>query len=107
MVIIDSSLEDEAIDAQITKIVDGITSRGGTVKSQDRWGRRRLAYEIEHRTEGYYIVLEFTDGTDLDQLERSMRLADEIVRHKLLRLPDREAVRRGLTEAQAVPAPAG
>jgi small subunit ribosomal protein S6 len=107
MAIIDAGLDDEVIDQQIATLVDGITSRGGTVRTQDRWGRRRLAYEIDHRTEGYYIVLEFVGGSDLDQLERSLRLADEIVRHKLLRLPDREAARRGLLDGEATPATAG
>jgi small subunit ribosomal protein S6 len=107
MVIIDAGLDDEVIDAQVTKLVDGITSRDGTVRNQDRWGRRRLAYEIDHRTEGYYVVFEFVGGNDLDQLERSLRLADEIVRHKLLRLPDREAARRGLLDGEATPAAAG
>jgi small subunit ribosomal protein S6 len=111
MVIFDASLEDDAIEAQIAKTLDGITSRGGTVRSQDRWGRRRFAYEIDHRREGFYLVVEFVGGGDLDQLERSLRLADEVVRHKLLRLPDREAARRGLVEGGAAaptqPAPAG
>jgi small subunit ribosomal protein S6 len=42
------------------------------------------------------VVYEFVGGSDLNQLERALRLADEIVRHKLIRLPDREAARRGL-----------
>jgi small subunit ribosomal protein S6 len=107
MVIIDAGLDDEVIEAEVARLVDGITSRGGTVRSQDRWGRRRLAYEIDHRTEGYYVVLEFVGGSDLGQFERSLRLADEVVRHKLLRLPDREAARRGLLDGEATPAAAG
>ena len=79
------------------------------VGSTDRWGRRRFAYEIDHKTEGYYVVWELTsDGADLEALERSLRLADEVVRHKLVRLPDREAARRGLLgNGQAEPAAAG
>ena len=72
--------------------------RGATVRREDRWGRRRFAYEINHKLEGYYVVYEFVGGSDLDQLERALRLADEIVRHKVLRLPDGEAARRGLLE---------
>ena len=70
-------------------------------------GRRRFAYEIDHKTEGYYVVWELTsEGADLEALERSLRLADEVVRHKLVRLPDHEAARRGLLGAQAEPAAA-
>jgi small subunit ribosomal protein S6 len=107
MVIFDGDLDDEAVEAQTTKVVEGLTSRGATVKTQDRWGRRRFAYEIDHKREGFYLVLEFVGGSNLDQYERSLRLADEVVRHKLLRLPDHEAARRGLTDEQATPAAAG
>jgi small subunit ribosomal protein S6 len=101
MVIVNTELDDEAIDAQIKKIADLVAQRGGDIKSEDRWGRRRFAYEINHQHEGYYVVFAFVGGSELDQLERALRLADEVVRHKLLRLPDREATRRGLLE-QAV-----
>ena len=101
MVIIDAELDDEVIDATVKRIADLIGQRGGTVRSEDRWGRRRFAYEINHKTEGYYVVWEFVDGSDLDQLERALRLADETVRHKVLRLPDHEAARRGLLEQAA------
>ena len=98
MVIIDSELDDDVIDAQVTRVADLVGQRGGEVKKQDRWGRRRFAYEINHKLEGYYVVYEFVGGSDLDQIERALRLADEIVRHKVLRLPDGEAARRGLLE---------
>lgn len=107
MVIFDSGLEDLAIDDQVKSVAAQIATRGATVASTDRWGRRRFAYEIDHKSEGYYVVWEITaDGADLEALERSLRLADEVVRHKLVRLPDHEAARRGLVGEQAEPAPA-
>jgi small subunit ribosomal protein S6 len=76
------------------------------VASVDRWGRRRFAYQINHKWEGIYVVLEIvTEATNLDELERSLRLADQVVRHKLIRLPDAEAERRGLL-GEATPAEA-
>jgi small subunit ribosomal protein S6 len=105
MVIFDSGLEDLAIDDQVKSVAAQVVARGGAVASTDRWGRRRFAYEIDHKTEGYYVVWEITsDGADLEALERSLRLADEVVRHKLVRLPDHEAARRGLIGSQAQPA---
>ncbi|HEY3144047.1 MAG TPA: 30S ribosomal protein S6 [Acidimicrobiales bacterium] len=98
MVIVDSGLDDEVIDAQVTRVADLLKQRGAEVRKEDRWGKRRFAYEINHKQEGYYVVFEFVGGTELAQLERALRLADEIVRHKLLRLPDAEAIRRGLLE---------
>jgi small subunit ribosomal protein S6 len=109
MVIFESGLDDLVIDDQVKSVAAQIAARGGTVASTDRWGRRRFAYEIDHKQEGYYVVWELTsDGADLEALERSLRLADEVVRHKLVRLPDREAARRGLLgDGQAEPAAAG
>ncbi len=107
MVIFESGLDDRVIDDQVKSVTTQIGTRGGTVASTDRWGRRRFAYEIDHKTEGYYVVWELTaDGGDLEALERSLRLADEVVRHKLVRLPDREAARRGLLGGDAQPATA-
>ena len=101
MVIIDAELDDEVIDATVKRIAGLLDQRGATVKSEDRWGRRRFAYEINHKLEGYYVVFEFVGGSELDQLERALRLADETVRHKVVRLPDNEAARRGLVEQAA------
>jgi small subunit ribosomal protein S6 len=101
MVIVDAELDDEVIDATVKRIASQIGHRGATVKKEDRWGRRRFAYEINHKHEGYYVVWEFVGGSDLDQLERALRLADETVRHKVVRLPDDEASRRGLVETAA------
>jgi small subunit ribosomal protein S6 len=98
MVIVDTELDDEAIDAQVKRIAEMLAQRGSEVKTENRWGRRRFAYEIDHKHDGYYVVFELVGGSDLDQVERALRLADEIVRHKLLRLPDGEAARRGLLE---------
>ena len=101
MVIIDAELDDEVIDATIKRIAGLLDQRGATVKSEDRWGRRRFAYEINHKLEGYYVLFEFVGGSELDQLDRALRLADETVRHKVVRLPDNEAARRGLVEQAA------
>ena len=106
MVIFESGLDDLAIDEQVKSVAAQVATRGASVASADRWGRRRFAYEIDHKNEGYYVVWEITsDGADLEALERFLRLADEVVRHKLVRLPDHEAARRGLVGLQAEPAP--
>jgi small subunit ribosomal protein S6 len=101
MVIVDAELDDEVIDATVKRIADLIGQRGATIRREDRWGRRRFAYEINHKLEGYYVLFEFVGGSELDQLERALRLADETVRHKVVRLPDAEAARRGLLEQAA------
>ncbi|MFZ4810014.1 MAG: 30S ribosomal protein S6 [Ilumatobacteraceae bacterium] len=103
MVIIDGDLDDTAARAWIKSITDSITSVGGTVHGKpDWWGRRQYAYPINKKEYGYYVVFNLlATGGALDELERSFRIADDIVRHKLIRLPDAEAERRGLVESAA------
>jgi len=98
MVIVDGDLDDEALRTMVQHIESQVALVDGEVKSKDLWGKRRFAYEIDHKWDGYYAVLELTSpkGGAFDELERTLRIADEVVRHKLIRLPDREATRRGL-----------
>lgn len=89
MIILDVTLEESAMQAVLNRSTELIESMGGQVGRVDKWGRRRFAYPIAHRTEGYYVVLDFSAETPLvDELGRSLRLADEVVRHKIVRLPD-------------------
>ena len=107
MVIFDGDLDDQAVENAVRQVHTQVGDKGGDVQRTDRWGKRRFAYEINHKVEGYYVVIEFlAAGGGLDDLERQFRLADDIVRHKLIRLPDDEAARRGLGVEQA-PASAG
>ena len=112
MVIFDSDLDEAAVSAQIAKITSTIEDEGGRIVSlsdTEPWGRRRFAYRINHKWEGFYVVLEVaTEARDLASTDRILRLADrsEIVRHKILRLPEEEAVRRGLF-GDVVPVEAG
>lgn len=105
MIIIDSDVAD--VDSMISHVAGLLTDEGATIMSTDNWGRRKFAYKINHKTEGTYVVWEIVTSTaGLPATERRLRLADEIVRHKLFRLPDAEAQRRGLL-AVAKPAAAG
>ncbi len=107
MIIIDSDVAEADVDAVITRTEGLVTEEGGRVASTDNWGRRRFAYEINHKNEGTYVVWEIvTESPGLPTAERQLRLADDIVRHKLFRLPDKEATRRGLLGG-AEPASAG
>ena len=107
MIIIDSDVGAADVDSMIAQVAGLVTDEGGTIASTDNWGRRKFAYKINHKTEGTYVVWEIVSATaGLPDTERRLRLADEIVRHKLFRLPDAEAQRRGLL-AEAAPAEAG
>ena len=107
MIIIDSDVAEADVPKVMTRTEALVTEEGGSIASTDNWGRRRFAYEIDHKTEGTYVVWEIvTETAGLPNAERQLRLADDIVRHKLFRLPDNEAARRGLVGG-AAPATAG
>lgn len=106
MIIHRGDLADEAVDESLERALSGLAALGVDVDPDrvNRWPKRRFAYEIDHLGEGYYVVIEFVAaGIDLSGFERSLRLADAVVRHKLIRLPGSEAVRRGLVEAAPEP----
>ena len=99
MIIVDGDEEDAKVDEIIQSVETWIQGQKGQVASTNKWGKRKFAYEINHKTEGHYVVLEMTTGQiDMEPLERQLRFVDEVVRHKLIRLPDHEAIRRGLLE---------
>lgn len=103
MVIIDGDVEEQAAQDWVKSITDSITKAGGTVHGKpDWWGRRQYAYPINKKQYGYYAVYNVVaPGAALNDLERSLRIADDIVRHKLIRIPDAEAARRGMAGAAA------
>ena len=63
--IINAALEDEQIEATISRILEVITSHGGEIIDTDKWGRKRLAYPIQKAKSGYYLVLRFNAPTEL------------------------------------------
>jgi small subunit ribosomal protein S6 len=97
MIILDPEVDDAGVRASINRVTELIKSEAGQVATVDTWGRRRLATPINRKHEGTYVVLQIvTEATNLDSIDRAMRLADETLRHKIIRLPDREATKRGL-----------
>lgn len=101
MIIFDAALDESAVQNYLNRIEAQASQSGGTVERADKWGVRRFAYEMKHRWEGFYVVLEVLAPTSLDELDRNLRLADEVLRHKFMRLPVPEAHRRGLAAATA------
>jgi small subunit ribosomal protein S6 len=89
MIIFDADLEEETIRAAIGRYVQLIESRGAEPGHADYWGKRRFAYELKHRWEGYYVVLQArSEPPAMDELHRVLSLADEVIRHKVLRIPE-------------------
>ena len=103
MVIIDGDVDDPKAQTWVKTVTDGISAAGGSIHGRpDWWGKRQFAYPINRKETGYYLVVEaLAEGGALDGLERTLRLADDVVRHKLIRLPESEAERRGMAGTAA------
>jgi small subunit ribosomal protein S6 len=89
MIIFDADLEEETIRSAVARYTELIESRGAARGPVDFWGKRRFAYELKHRWEGYYVVFQAkAEPAAMDELHRSLSLADEVLRHKILRIPE-------------------
>jgi len=94
MVIFDASLEDDAVRALVSRFTQQLTTAGAKSVTTDIWGKRRLAYPVRHRNEGYYVVIDANaEPAALSELDRALTLTDEVLRHKVMRLPERTAGR--------------
>ena len=84
MFILDPTLEDEKKDATIETVKE-IVSSGGEVGNVDVWGMRKLAYPIQKKNEGYYVVMEFKAQPDLPkELDRRLKISDNVMRHLII-----------------------
>jgi small subunit ribosomal protein S6 len=107
MVIFDPDADDTAVNGVLARAEQIIKANGGTPGTVDRWGRRTLAYEVRKKREGYYVLLEFTaEPKAAEELHRMLTLADEVMRHKVIRQSDKVAGRKS-AEAAATAAQAG
>jgi small subunit ribosomal protein S6 len=89
MFIFDADLEEETIRSAVGRYSELIQARGAEAGPIDFWGKRRFAYELKHRWEGYYVVLQArAEPAAMDELHRVLSLADEVLRHKILRIPE-------------------
>jgi small subunit ribosomal protein S6 len=89
MFVIAAALEDEKKESMIETVKE-IISNGGEVLKTDVWGMRKLAYPIEKKNEGYYVVVEFNAPADLPkELDRRLRISDNIIRHMIVNKDER------------------
>ena len=89
--IIDPAVEEEARKALIAKFNELITGNGGSVDKVEEWGKRRLAYAIDYKTEGYYVLVNFQAEADLPkELERNLQISDSVIRYQVIHLLERK-----------------
>lgn len=84
MFIVDPTLDDEMKEKTVETVKE-IISAEGEVKNTEIWGLRKLAYPIEKKTEGYYVVLDFqAEPTLPKELDRRLRISDNVIRHLIV-----------------------
>lgn len=88
MFIVIPEFEEEQVESTVGRFETIIQRTGGSVENVSYWGRRKLAYEIDHRSDGFYVVLHFTTGErTLPELKRILRVSDDVLRHMVVKLP--------------------
>ena len=78
--------EEEALNNVVAKFENLLQANGGTVEKVDRWGKRRLAYEVKEHAEGYYYLMFFSaEPKVIAELDRVMKITDEILKHMIIK----------------------
>ncbi|MCE2503668.1 MAG: 30S ribosomal protein S6 [Chlorobi bacterium] len=106
-VIINGMLEEKQINDAVERVVETITKHGGTISETDHWGRKRLAYPIGKKNNGYYVRFEYdASGEIVAPLARFCRIDDDILRELTLVLTERDMQKREETETRIAEAEA-
>ena len=84
--VVSAKVEDEVRDAVVEKAKGYITRYNGTITEVEEWGKKRLAYEIQHMKEGYYYFIKFDgEATVPGELEQAVRIMDNVLRYLCVR----------------------
>lgn len=86
MLLLSPELEEEAVEALLARTTEIVTSRNGEITNIDKWGKRRLAYEVQDHTEGFYVVIKFkADNEATTEVDRVLKITEEVLRFLLVR----------------------
>ena len=90
MIILDPTLDDETVRGEVDRATNLIKAKGGEPGRVERWGKRRLAYEIRKHREGNYVVVSAqSEPSVMNDLDRMLTLTDGVLRHKVVHLPEK------------------
>lgn len=111
-VLLDVAVEDDQRTRILADIETMIGETGGTIVSAHDWGRRKMEFEIRHKPEAEYHLIQFQGSSELlERLERTLRITDAVLRHRVIKLkpgtPDPPDLRRAAPAGTTVPEPAG
>lgn len=106
--IINAALEDPDVEAVIRRVTDYIENHGGTFVEMNKWGRRRLAYPIKKKYNGYYVYMAYEAASEiLPLVERFFNLEENVLRHLTLELSEKlreHRKERALIAGSTIPA---
>ena len=103
MYIINASLEEDALKTKVEKFSNLVTSNGGVIAKVDEMGKRKLAYEIDKKNDGFYVLMKFSsEPTFIAELERIYRIDENIIKYLVISLGDVEAVKEVAVEDETI-----
>lgn len=89
MLIFSADLDEETIRSVVERSAEQVRAAGGEVGAVDHWGKRRFAYELQHRREGYYVLLRArAEPAVIREVDRALFLSDEVLRHRVVGMPE-------------------
>jgi len=90
--IVRADLDDEKVQDAVKRVNTLIERSGGKIERTNRWGKRKLAYEVKHQKEGSYVLQDFQlDPDRVPELEAALKITEEVLRHLIVRKPEKAA----------------
>ncbi len=84
--VLNSEMIEEQVNSTIDKVKSIIEKSNGTIENVDIWGKKKLAYEINKKTEGYFVLINFESSEDFPkELDRNFRIMDSVIRHIIVK----------------------
>ncbi len=103
--VIDAAIEEEARKAVIDRFNGMIETLGGKVEKVDEWGKRHLAYPINYKTEGYYLLVNFEANADVPkEIERNMQINESVIRYLIVKVEEKRSNVKPRAARPAAPA---
>ena len=81
---------EEEVDVLIDQVKSTVANAGGTIDKEEKWGVRKLAYKVQKRAEGYYVLIQFTAGPQtVHEIERRLRVSDAVMKFITVRIDEK------------------
>ncbi len=86
VIVFSPQLDEENLEKAIARVEEIINNEDGEITKRDRWGRRKLAYEVKGFTEGFYLLLEMKlSSSAVQELDRILKISDDVIRHLIIK----------------------